>query len=154
MIWMNWSGNSRPTTIGQTNRAQQGGALNPDPVASRLTSLIRFRSLSVCCRSQDQVERPLTFASKNCRGFMTAIRYCEMALMKLLLILSFLGILFCLFVTVHPDAETELLLVFLTCCTVFLSSAVILIRRRIRQSHRSNQPGEQDDAGKPDPATS
>lgn len=54
--------------------------------------------------------------------------------MKHLLLLSFLGILFCQFVTVHPDAEGVLFLIFLTCCTIFLSSVVILIRRRIRQS--------------------
>jgi hypothetical protein len=64
--------------------------------------------------------------------------------MKILLILSFLGILFCQVVTVHPDAEEELLLMFLTCCIGFLSSAGILVWRRIKQAHRSKQPGERE----------
>lgn len=62
--------------------------------------------------------------------------------MKILLILSFLGILFCQVVTVHPDAQNELLILFLTCSIGFLSSAGILVWRLLKQARRSKQASE------------
>lgn len=67
----------------------------------------------------------------------------ELAPMKLLLLFSLLGMLFCQFVTVHPDAEGELFLTFLTCGTIFLFSVGILIRRRLRQPLQSANPAKE-----------
>ncbi len=63
--------------------------------------------------------------------------------MKLLLLFSLLGMLFCQFVTVHPDSEGELFLTLLTCGTIFLLSAGILIRRRMRQAAQSDNPAKE-----------
>lgn len=62
--------------------------------------------------------------------------------MKLPLLFSLLGTLFCEFVTVHPDAEGELFLTFLTCGTILLFSVGMLIRRRMRQAAQPDNPAK------------
>lgn len=74
--------------------------------------------------------------------------------MKALFVLSLFGILFCQFVTVVPESEKTLLLIFAGCSVCFIASSTVLIRRHLRHSRKRNQPGEQDADRKPDHVSS